>query len=126
MKHLLPVLLLTTAALSGCGAHAATEPTAACTPPAGGRCAADVAWSGPIQVQPGGRRLQGVVQCGGTLRATETTDRVTITLHVGAVPAGAMSCARVVVGVSLADPLGSRTVVDSVSGRTIRVVPAHP
>jgi len=91
-------------------------------PPAGGRCAADVAWPGPIELSADGRRLHGIVLCGGTLHASESADRVTIRLHVGALGAGVMSCARVDVGVSLAAPLGSRTVVDAVSGHDVRVV----
>lgn len=124
MKRLLVVLLVTTV-LSGCGARAATapEPAAACTPPAGGRCAADVAWSGTIGVSADDRHLGGIVLCGGTLHATETDDRVTIRLHVGAVGPGAMACARVPVRVALDAPLGHRVVVDAVSGRTIRVTP---
>lgn len=120
------LLLLLLSALTACGTRSAVvghqKAPDTCTPPAGGRCAADVAWSGPIELAPDGRSLQGIVLCGGTLRASETAARVTITLHVGAVPAGAMSCARVPVQVTIADPLGTRTVVDGVSGRTIRVV----
>jgi hypothetical protein len=122
------VVLLTTVVLSGCGAHAATAPTATkpaatCTPPAGGRCAADVAWTGTIGVSADGRHLGGVVLCGGTLHVTETGDRVTIRLHVGALGPGAMACARVPVQVALDAPLGHRVVVDAVSGRTVRVTP---
>lgn len=69
-----------------------------------------------------GRRLHGIVLCGGVLHATETSDRVTLRLHVGAMGPGAMSCARVDVGVQLHTPLGSRTVVDGVSGNAIRVM----
>jgi hypothetical protein len=127
MKRLL-VVLLTAAVLSGCGAHAATQPTetepaAACTPPAGGRCATDVAWTGTIGVSADGRHLGGIVLCGGTLHATETDGRVTIRLHVGALGPGAMACARVPVRVALDAPLGHRVVVDAASGRTIRVTP---
>lgn len=127
-RLLLPLLLLVIA-LSGCASHAAaaphTQPTptpASCTPPAGGRCAADVAWSGPIHVSADGQRLHGAVGCGGTLRATESTDTVTITLHVGKMGPGTMSCALVDVGVHLKSPLGQRTVVDGVSGKSVRVV----
>ena len=110
------------AVVAGCGQHPSTAPLApVCSPPAGGRCAADVAWSGPIQVSADGRRLHGIVLCGGTLRATETSTRVSLTLHVAAVGAGAMSCARIDVAARLSQPLGSRTVVDQVSGRTIPV-----
>jgi hypothetical protein len=127
VKRLL-VVLLTTAVLSGCGTHAATvptetEPAAACTPPAGGRCAADVAWPGTIGVSADERHLGGFVLCGGSLHATATDDRVTIRLHVGALGPGAMACARVPVRVALDAPLGHRVVVDAVTGRTIRVTP---
>ena len=94
-------------------------------PPAGGRCAADVAWPGAIQLSRDGTRLHGVVLCGGTLRATETGSTVSITLHVGAMGPGTMSCARADVGVRLIEPLGNRTVVDAVSGLRVQVVPVH-
>jgi hypothetical protein len=35
---------------------------------------------------------------------------------------GSMSCAMVDVGVRLSSPLGQRTVVDAVSGKSLRVV----
>lgn len=129
-RRLLPSLLLLVVVLSGCASHAAAAPpadptpTASCTPPAGGRCAADVRWPGAIHVSADGRRLHGVVGCGGTLHATETADTVTLTLHVGAMGPGTMSCAMVDVGVHLAAPLGQRTVVDGVSGAPLRVVGA--
>jgi hypothetical protein len=78
-----------------------------------------------MHVSPDGRRLHGVVGCGGTLHATESADTVTITLHVGAMGPGMMSCAMVDVGVRLAHPLGSRTVVDAVSGHDVKVLPHH-
>jgi hypothetical protein len=129
IRRLLAPLLLLVLALSGCAVHAATatrpdptpSPTSTCTPPPGGRCAADVAWPGSIDVSADGRRLHGVINCGGTLRAKETADTVTLTLHVGKMGPGTMSCARVDVGVRLASPLGQRTVVDAVSGKTIMV-----
>jgi hypothetical protein len=124
MRRLLALVLLGFV-LTACGGRAAGigHPKApdTCTPPAGGRCAADVAWSGPIELAADGRSLQGIVLCGGTLRADETDARVTITLHVPALRGGAATCARVLVKVFLATPLGTRTVVDGVSGRTVRV-----
>ncbi|MDX6358171.1 MAG: hypothetical protein QOH37_1225 [Nocardioidaceae bacterium] len=121
----LPLLLLVVV-LSACTSHAAAAPhptpsPTSCTPPAGGRCAADVGWPGPIQLSADGRRLHGIINCGGTLHAAETADEVTITLHVAAMGPGTMSCARVDVWVRLATPLGQRTVVDAVSGRPVRV-----
>jgi hypothetical protein len=106
--------------------HAVAPRTVPCTPPAGGRCAASVAWPGAIVVADGGRWLHGPILCGGTLRATETDTSVTITLHVGALGPGAMSCARVDVGVRLRAPLGTRNVVDGVSGRAVRVDDDRP
>jgi hypothetical protein len=113
--------------LAGCRQHGSDPqsggpPPASCTPPPGGRCAADVAWTGPIDVSADGLRLHRMLPCGGTLHATETSDRVTLTLHVRAMPTGSLSCALVDVGVRLASPLGHRTVVDSVSGHTLRTV----
>jgi hypothetical protein len=127
-RLLLPLVVLVVV-LSGCASHAVAAPRpdptaspASCTPPAGGRCASDVSWPGSIQVSADGGRLHGIIDCGGSLHAVETADEVTITLHVGAMGPGTMSCARVDVGVRLATPLGQRTVVDAVSGKSLRVV----
>ncbi len=119
---LLPLVMLL--ALTGCRWDGVAEPqaTASCTPPAGGRCAADVAWHGPILLSAGGRRLHARVSCGGVLHATETPTTVTLRLHVGAMGPGSMSCAVPDIGVRLATPLGDRPVVDAVSGQTLRVV----
>ena len=134
-RRLLLPLLLSALALSGCAFRAAaatdpgptptptSSPTSICKPPAGGRCAADVAWPGAIHASTDGLRLHGTVLCGGTLRAIETADTVTITLHTGAMGPGMMSCAMVDVGVRLAQPLGSRTIVDGVSGHQLNVRP---
>ncbi len=129
MRRLLALVLLGFV-LSACGGRVSVignqQAPDTCPPPAGGRCAADVAWHGPIGLAPDGRSLHGVVLCGGTLRASETDARVTITLHVPALRGGAVTCARVQVEVSLEHPLGTRTVVDGVSGRTLRVVHLPP
>ena len=82
----------------------------------------DVAWQGPLRLSADGLRLGGHVGCGGTLRADETADTVTITLHVGALGPGMRTCALVDVEVRLASPLGDRAVVDAVTGRRVRVV----
>ncbi|HET9840523.1 MAG TPA: hypothetical protein VFQ01_00815 [Nocardioides sp.] len=113
--------------LTGCRWHGAegTKSTS-CTPPAGGWCAQDSAWSGPIYLTRDGLRLHQVIICGGTLHASETADRVYLRLHLGAIGAGAMSCAKADVGVRLESPLGDRTVVDSVGGRVVRVVRGRP
>jgi hypothetical protein len=127
MRRTVVIALLMGALLSACGAKRSVEvtspPPASCTPSPGGRCAADVAWTGRIQVSADGQRLHGLVNCGGTLHATETGDTVTLTLHVNALRPGMMSCARVDVGVTLDQPLGQREVLDGVSGRPIQVAP---
>ena len=116
--------------LAGCGHDVAGttptgHPTSSCSPPAGGRCAADVAWPGPISVAQGGRVLHGIINCGGTLAVLQqTADRVTVRLHVDAMGAGSMSCARVDVSAHLAAPLAGRPVYDEVTGHQIRVVGA--
>ena len=122
--RILVPLLLVVLALSGCRWEASAEPqaTASCSPPAGGRCASDVAWQGPLQLSADGLRLRGHVGCGGTLRADETADTVTITLHVDALGPGMRTCALVDVEVRLASPLGDRAVVDAVTGHRVRVV----
>jgi hypothetical protein len=118
-------LLLVALMLGGCGfalQGTGGRPSATCTPPAGGRCAADVAWPGHILVTPDGRRLHGRVPCGGTLSlVAQTSSRVTIRLHVGAMGPGTMSCALPDVGVRLDAPLRGRTVYDAVSGRSVPV-----
>jgi hypothetical protein len=120
-RLLLALLVLVT--LTGCARYGVAQPvTATCSPPAGGRCAHDVAWPGPIHLSPDGRRLHGRIVCGGTLSASETPDRVVVRLHLGAMGPGTMSCAVPDVGVRLVSPLGGRTVVDAVSGQRIRVV----
>lgn len=127
MRRTIVVALLMGAILSACGAKQSVEvtgpppPSSSCTPSGGGRCAGDVPWTGRIHLSADGRRLHGIVNCGGTLHATETSDTVTLTLHVRALRPGMMSCARVDVGVTLAQPLGQRKVIDAVSGQPIQV-----
>jgi hypothetical protein len=125
MRRLLPALaglLLFTGCQSGTAVVGPpAPPRTTCTPPAGGRCAADVAWPGEISLSPDGRTLSGPVLCGGTLHDIDSPDRVTLRLHLGAVGPGAMSCARVEVSIRLAEPLGGRPVYDAVSGDRIPV-----
>jgi hypothetical protein len=131
MRRLPSALAVLALVLTGCAPHelwAGRPPTPSpsiCTPPAGGRCAADVPWPGPIMVSPNGRELHGIINCGGTLRVVgQTTDRVTIRLHVGAMGPGSMSCARVEIGSRLSAPLGHRQVYDGVSGQRLDVLVA--
>jgi hypothetical protein len=126
MLALLAAGLVVTACGPGQRATVDRHPPPTCSPPAGGRCASDLPWHGAIDVSPDGRRIGGVVLCGGTLRATESALRVTITFHVGRMGPGTMTCARVPVVVVLDQPLGNKTVVDAVSGRTLRVVHVAP
>jgi len=123
-RRILAPLLLVVLALTACHGHTSSAPQAdpSCTPPVGGQCAGDVAWRGPLKISPDGRRLHGYVGCGGTLRADETAETVTITLHVAALGPGMRTCALADVGVQLASPLGDRTVVDAVSGQQVRVI----
>jgi hypothetical protein len=125
MRTLLAILVLA-AALTSCGSHDQASPaapsSAPCTAAGGGRCAGDAAWKGPIRLSSDGQRLYGEVPCGGILTAVESAGRVTIRLDLRAVRPGGLTCALADVGVTLPDPLGSRSVVDAVSGRTIRVV----
>jgi len=122
-RRLLVPLLLVMLVLSACrGPAVAPRTDASCSPPAGGRCASDLAWRDPLQISADGRRLYGGrVACGGRLRAVETADRVTVTFHVSRMGPGTMTCALVDVGVRLASPLDGRPVYDAVSGRQIRV-----
>jgi hypothetical protein len=101
--------LLVLLALTGCGRYGVAQPvTPSCSPPAGGRCAHDVAWPGAIHLSPDGRRLHGRIVCGGSLTAAESPDRVVVRLHLSAMGPGTMSCAVRDVGVRLASPLDGR------------------
>lgn len=122
-RRLLVALVLVVVALSACRWHGSLQrPSgASCSAPAGGRCPSEVAWGGPLQVSADGLLLHGYVGCGGALRADETADAVTITLHVPALGPGLRSCALVDVGVRLQAPLGGRTVVDATTGHAVRV-----
>jgi hypothetical protein len=122
MSRVLGLLLLIAVVLTGCRWDASARPQASCSPAAGGRCAQDVPWHGSIDLTRNGHTLHGVIECGGTLHATETDTRVLIRLHVGAVGPGAMSCALVDVRVHLAEPLGSRVVYDTIGHHTVSVV----
>lgn len=126
MRRLLLLLAVCLLLSSGCGSRTAVTGTppptlSTCSPPAGGRCAGDVAWRGPMSLSSDGLMLTGVVLCGGTFHATESSDRVTLRLHVAAIGAGAMLCARTEVSVRMDEPLGNRPVYDAVSGDRIRV-----
>jgi hypothetical protein len=103
--------------------------TPGCAPPAGGRCAGpepippDLWWgthrtglqAGPA-VSRDGRAIVVIVSCGGRLVVHESQDEVLITWIVGAVGAGGMSCAEVALTAYLRQPLGSRRLVDGVTG----------
>ena len=125
MIRLVLATLLAAPVLAGCGGHAEAKPPA-CASYGGGRCAEDVAWSGPIYLTRNGMRLHQVIICGGTLHASETADKVYLRLHLGEMGPGSMSCAKVDVGVRLAQPLGHRTVVDSVGHRAVHVSQGRP
>jgi hypothetical protein len=76
---------------------------------------------GQLAVSADGRTVSGRFQCGGRLRAKESGHTVTITYVASAVRSGAMSCAMVALKVRLATPLGSRRVVDGVSGQPLHL-----
>jgi hypothetical protein len=103
--------------------------TSGCTPLAGGRCAGPepiplYTWPGtprtPLYagpaVSPDGRTIIVIVPCGGRLVVHESQDEVLITWIASALGAGVMSCAEVALTVHLRQPLGSRRLVDSVTG----------
>ena len=130
MRRLFAALAVLTFLLAGCASHnVATRRAPAappsCKPPPGGRCSADVPWPGPITISADGRRLYGIINCGGTLHVvSQSVDRVAVRLHVRATRPGSMSCARVDVAAHLTAPLDHRPVYDAVSGRRLPVVVA--
>jgi hypothetical protein len=65
--------------------------------------------------------IYGDFQCGGQLRATESTQLVTITYVASRVRTGAMTCAKVNLSVRLAEPLDGRRVIDGVTGERLPV-----
>jgi hypothetical protein len=103
--------------------------TSGCTPLAGGRCAGPepiplYTWPGtprtPLYagpaVSPDGRTIIVIVPCGGRLAVHESQVEVLITWIASALGAGVMSCAEVTLTVHLRQPLGSRRLVDGVTG----------
>ena len=104
--------------------------TSGCTPQAGGRCAGPEPippdlWPGTARsgrlldgpaVSPDGRTIIVFVECGGRLVVRESRDEVLVTWIASAVGAGGMSCAEVALTVYLRQPLGSRRLVDGVTG----------
>jgi hypothetical protein len=112
-------------ALAGCASNSQESPPRAssCTPPAGGRCAGPegvgAALVGDLSAGKDGRTIRGRFQCGGQLEASETPQRITVTYVASQVRAGAMLCALVPLSVHLAAPVGSRTVVDAVTGHRL-------
>jgi hypothetical protein len=92
-----------------------------CTPQGGSRCAGPEQISVPLTVSAGGRRLQGRFLCGGRLRVQETSSRVTVTYVASKVRPGGLMCAQVPLTARLQAPLGSRPVVDGVTGKPVAV-----
>jgi hypothetical protein len=92
-----------------------------CTPQGGSRCAGPEQISVPLTVSAGGRRLQGRFLCGGRLRVQETSSRVTVTYVASKVRPGGLMCAQVPLAARLQAPLGSRPVVDGVTGKPVAV-----
>jgi len=104
--------------------------TSGCTPQGGGRCAGPEPippdlWQGTAHsgrllegpaVSPDGRTIIAAVECGGRLVARESRDEVVVTYIASAVGAGGMSCAEVALTAYLRQPLGSRRLVDGVTG----------
>jgi hypothetical protein len=67
-------------------------------------------------VSPDGRTIIAVVECGGRLVARESRDEVVVTYIASAVEPGGMSCGIVALTAHLRQPLGSRRLVDGVTG----------
>ena len=112
---------------SGNAADLVRHSAAPCTPPPGGRCAGPepvhvALYGGALAVSKDGRTIAGRFQCGGRLKAAETASRVTLTYIASRVGPGAMACALVPLSVRLDAPVGSRTVVDGVTGQHLHVV----
>ncbi len=111
-------------------AGTSSEPTAtasSCAPLGGGRCAGPEAVTdaivGQLSADSAGTTISGRFQCGGELTASETSSHVVLTYVASAVTAGGMACAVVPLSVQLKAPLGSRTLIDGVSGGQLDVAP---
>jgi len=96
-------------------------PTPECGQVGGGRCAGPTPISpGVVSVAADGRTLMGAFACGGSLSASESQTQVRVTYTASAVQAGGLSCTSLILTVTLAAPLGSRTLVDGVNGASLR------
>jgi hypothetical protein len=77
---------------------------------------------GPLFYDPAGYRLHAEINCGGELKASETSNQVTVTYYQPYIAPGGGSCPKPDVSVTLQHPLGGRHVVDGDSGATIIVI----
>jgi hypothetical protein len=68
-----------------------------------------------------GRTLHGRFACGGRLRVGESARRVVLTYLASYVRQGGMACAMVPLSVRLSSRLGSRDVIDGVTGQHLHI-----
>lgn len=118
MRWLIVVLcaVVVTAVCSSCAGPS-------CSPPAGGRCRHPMPVDGgSVAPSADGRTLSIMTNCGGTLTASRTPTRVTLTYTASAVGKGGLACARRPISVILDTPVGSLPIYDSVSGQRLTVV----
>ena len=73
-----------------------------------------------VAVFPDGRTIVAVVLCGSRLVARETQGEVLVTWVASAVGPGGMSCARIPLTAHLRRSLGTRRLVDGVTGAQLR------
>lgn len=89
----------------------------------GDDCQPPSALSSGVFLDANDRRLHVFVGCGGRLQAIETADRVSVKFTRHTFPGGmGVACAWVDVHTELGRALGSRIVVDGVSGRRLGVL----
>lgn len=102
-------------------AHHIHEKT--CSPPVGGRCpgpeAVGDALISDLLLSKDGLTISGRFQCGGKLEVSEGPRRILLTYIASYVRQGGMACAMVPVSVHLDGPVGSRVVIDGVTGRRL-------
>ena len=99
-------------------------PAPPCGQVGGGRCTGPAPIGrGVLSVTSDGRTVMGAFGCGGSLTATDDAAQVRVTYTASAVPAGGLSCTSVVLTVTLPAPLGSRTLVDGVTGADLMQIP---
>jgi hypothetical protein len=100
-------------------------PPLVCGISAGGRCPGPEpvhqALLSDLLLSKDGHTLHGLFLCGGRLMVTEKARRVVLTYIGSHVRPGGMSCAMIRLSVHLTGALGSRAVIDGVTGKHLHI-----